>query len=331
MVHPRIAIYYEHPEWFKPLFAELERRGAEIVHQRASAHRFDPAERDPPFDLLVNRMSPSSHTRGHGHAIFYTQAYLAYIEDLGIPVVNGSVPYRLELSKARQLLLLEGLGIRYPKAQVINHPSQAVAVSRSLEFPVVVKPNIGGSGAGITLFDSRDELAAAVEADLVELGVDQTALVQEFHAPADGYIVRVEFLNGEYLYAIQVKSNPAAGFNLCPADVCEVPGTAQAAEDDGFEADFCPVEAPAKRDVRAYQPPSEIIEQVLRIAEAGRLDVGGVEYLISRRDGRAYFYDINALSNFVANAPEVVGFNPFVNFVDYLLERAQRQQPIFAA
>ena len=43
---------------------------------------------------------------------------------------------------------------------------------------------------------------------------------------------------------------------------------------------------------------------------------------MSARDGEAYFYDINALSNFVADAPNVVGFDPFPRLVDYILGRA---------
>jgi hypothetical protein len=53
-----------------------------------------------------------------------------------------------------------------------------------------------------------------------------------------------------------------------------------------------------------------------------KLDVGGVEYMIDSRDGKPYFYDINALSNFVADARNVVGFDPFERLVDYLMERA---------
>jgi hypothetical protein len=43
---------------------------------------------------------------------------------------------------------------------------------------------------------------------------------------------------------------------------------------------------------------------------------------VDDRDGRHYFYDINALSNFVADARSVVGFDPFVSLVDYLEHRA---------
>ena len=70
-------------------------------------------------------------------------------------------------------------------------------------------------------------------------------------------------------------------------------------------------------------PPPALILQVERIAQAAQLDVGGIEFLVDDRDGKHYFYDINALSNFVADAPNVVGFDPWVNFVDYLERRAQ--------
>ena len=47
-----------------------------------------------------------------------------------------------------------------------------------------------------------------------------------------------------------------------------------------------------------------------------------LELLVDDRDGQHYFYDINALSNFVADAPRVVGFDPWVGFVDYIVARA---------
>lgn len=53
------------------------------------------------------------------------------------------------------------------------------------------------------------------------------------------------------------------------------------------------------------------------------MELGGVEYLINDRDGLQYFYDINALSNFVADAPSVVGFDPFIDLVDFIIKRAR--------
>jgi len=65
-----------------------------------------------------------------------------------------------------------------------------------------------------------------------------------------------------------------------------------------------------------------VIADVRRLLAEAHIEVGGVEYLVNARDGQVYYYDVNALSNFVANAPQVIGFDPFPRLVDYLLLRA---------
>lgn len=311
-----LAVFHEHPDWFRPLFAELDRRGTPYVRLDAAAHTFDPFERKAPYALLVNRASPSAYIRGHAQSTFYTQHFLRHVERLGVPVVNGSEAYALELSKATQLDLLESLGLPSPRAFVINHAAQAPAAAAQLRYPVLVKANIGGSGAGIARYDTPDALEGAVARGQVTLGVDGTALVQEAAPLRGGHITRVETLGGEYLYAINVF--PAVGsFDLCPADACQTA--------DGIELvrGACAVDAPKTGlRVEGTTPPREIIEQVERIARASKLDVGGIEYLVDDRDGQHNFYDINALSNFVADAPNVIGFDPWVPFVDYLEQRA---------
>ena len=299
-----VGILYEHPDWFRPLFAELSRRG--VPHEPIDAARlsFDPAARESPYSLVVNRMSPSAWTRGHAGAIFHSLHYLAWLDGIGAAVLNGYGAYRLELSKAAQCALLASLGIRHPRTRVVNSPAAAAEAAVDLRFPVLVKPNVGGSGAGIASFATHEELAAAELAP----GLDGTLLVQE-QLPADGEaIVRVEILDGELLYAIRILLAPGS-FNLCPADYCELPGIA-----DGVSGRGLPIER--------FEPPDEIVEDAKRIVAAGGIDVGGVEYLIDARDGEAYFYDVNALSNFVADAPDVIGFDPFVALVDLIVERA---------
>ena len=59
----RMAICYEHPEWFKPLFAELDQRDIPYDPQLAHQHHFDSSERHSPYALIVNRMSASAHIR----------------------------------------------------------------------------------------------------------------------------------------------------------------------------------------------------------------------------------------------------------------------------
>ena len=316
-----IAVFHEHPDWFKPLFAELDRRAIPYVRLDAAAHRFDPAEPEAPYSLVVNRASPSAYTRSHGQTTFYTLHWLRHLERIGVPVVNGADVYSLEISKATQLDLLEDLGLPYPRAIVINDASQAPAAAEALRYPVLVKANIGGSGAGIMRYDSPAALAGAVAAAQVTLGVDGTALVQESAPLRDGHITRVETLGGKYLYAINVY--PAVGsFDLCPADACQTT--------DGVELvrGACAIDAPKTGlRVEGTTPPAEIIAEVERIAQAANLDVGGIEYLVDDRDGKHYYYDINALSNFVADAVNVVGFDPWGVFVDYLCRESGGYPP----
>jgi hypothetical protein len=317
----QIAIFYEHPEWFAPLFAELDRRGVAYDRLVAYQHGFDPAAEHPPYALIVNRMSPSAYLRGHVQAIFYTLHYLAYLNAIGANVLNGYDAYVYEFSKAKQLGLLQRLGLRYPRARVINDASQVLTAATGLTFPVILKPNLGGSGAKIVLFKTPEELRQAAAHGLLDLGIDHTALVQEYLPTEGDSIVRVEILGGEYLYAIRVFLT-AGAFNLCPADYCRVaaPGTSAAGLADDVSGRRAPVEA--------YTPPDHIIAAVKRITAAAHIEVGGVEYLISARDGHPYFYDINALSNFVADAPHVVGFDPVPKLVDYILVRAGLGEPV---
>lgn len=313
-----IAIYYEHPHWFKPLFAELERRGTPFVQINAAQHHFDPAHLngESGYGLLFNRMSPSAYRRGHGQGIFYTLYYLAHLEQRGKRVVNGQKAFRYETSKALQLSLLESLGLPYPKSRVINSPDDAVAASDGLRFPIVVKPNIGGSGAGVTKFHTREQLQEAAAAGQLDLGLDTTALVQEFIPARGGHIVRVEVVGHKFLYAIKVHLTGET-FDLCPADICKTTGGQE------LQRAACPLDAPKTGlRVEGYVPPDQITHSVERLMTAANIEVGGVEYIIDDRDGQLYFYDINALSNFVADGPKVVGFDPFVRLVDYLEKEA---------
>lgn len=308
-----IGIYYEHPDWFRPLFQELDRRGTRYELVNADRHSYDTTNGDgSQYGLVFNRMSPSAYLRGRGHNILYTLNYLAHLEQLGVRVVNGLQAFRNETSKALQISLLKSLGLSFPAARVINHPAEGPAAAEGLRYPIVVKANIGGSGAGIVRFDRPDDLARWVAEGRIDLGLDQTALVQEFIPARDGHITRVEVLGGKFLYAINVYST-GESFNLCPADICQT--------NDGVELSraACAADAPKNNlRVEGYTPPAEVIADVERIMAAAGIEIGGVEYMIDDRDGRLYYYDINALSNFVADAPRVIGFDPFARLADYL-------------
>jgi glutathione synthase/RimK-type ligase-like ATP-grasp enzyme len=312
-----IGILDEHPEWSARLIAELDRRGLPWEKVDHSNHGYDPGERRPAYSVIVNRTSPSSHTRGHGSVLFYAEPLLDYYESLGVPVINPVAAYRFEKSKALQLGLFERLGVRYPRTVVANHRDQVLKALDRVRFPLVVKPNVGGSGAGIVRFSTREELEERLPG--LDFGPDGTALVQEYIESEAGAIVRVEVLDGQYLYAIRIVRQGDAGFNLCPADICQAPAPQAAAE-----LGACPAEVKPGLSVSRYDAPQEAVETAIRLTRAASIDVGGVEYLVSRADGQIYCYDVNATSNFVANAPEVVGFDPTARFVDYIVRVAER-------
>ncbi len=299
-----IAIYYEHPDWFRPLFQRLDESAVAWKKIDARNHQYDAASAEEEFSLLFN----------------YTLNYLAHLEAKGMRVVNGYRGFAHEISKAQQLTNLEKLGLPYPKARVINHVSQALDAAEAIGYPVVIKPNIGGSGAGIEKFSSTLELRRAVEENRLYFGIDSTALVQDAFTPRDGVITRIEVLGGKYLYAIKIHTT-GESFNLCPADIC------QSTKGEELTRIACPADAPRTgMTVEGYKPPAQVIEDAERIMALAGVEVGGIEYVTDDRTGRQLYYDVNALSNFVADPVRVIGFDPYARLADFLIEEAIRHE-----
>ena len=314
-MNKKIGIYYEHKEWFQPLFAALERRGIDYAKIDAENHFYNP-EALGGFPLIFNRMSASAYLRGNGNAIFYTRGLLASLERANVRVINGYEAFQIEISKALQAALFASLGVKFPKTRVVNSVKQIIPAAQDLTFPIVVKPNIGGRGAGIVKFDSLSELQSAVDENLIDLGIDETVLVQEFAAKKGGSIQRIETLGGKFLYGLKIFPQ-GENFNLCPAEVCLT--------ENQNSAEICLVDAPKLGlRIEKFTPPAEIIETVEKIVAAAKIDVGGVEYLIDELTGDALFYDINALSNFVADAVNLIGFDPHENLVDFLEQELEK-------
>jgi len=293
-----LAILFEHPEWFKPLFAALDRRGVAFEAIRLTDHRFDPADHSIPAPVVLSRVAMSGFLREPEHGIFYAQSLLAHWRDNGARILNGPEVLAVDSSKARQLSLIAGLGLAIPETRVVHRREEIMAAAEGMTWPLVLKVNIGGSGAGIVRYDDRATLAEAVAERFLPDSVDKVLLVQDFVPAADGRIIRLETLGGRFLYAIEIDTGEA--FDLCPAEAC--------------------IAAPGRDAIRmaVVDPGPDLIQAAERIAQAVGLDVGGVEVVIDARDGVPRFYDINALSNFVANPLDVLGWDPHEKLVDFL-------------
>ena len=295
----QLGVLYEHPQWFQPLFAALERRGVPYVPIQLSGHSFDPASRDVPAPVILSRVAQSSFLREPEHPIFYAEALLDHWQRCGARVLNGADVLARDSSKARQLSLITSLGYAVPETRVVHRARDLMDAAEGMSFPLLVKANIGGSGAGIVRYSSAEELRASIADKMIPQSVDQVLLVQDYVPPRGGSILRLETLGGRFLYAIEVESR-ADNFDLCPADAC--------------------IAQPGRAAIRmtAVTPRAEIVEAAERIARAAGLDVGGVEVVTDDRDGTPRFYDINAMSNFVADPLNVLGWDPHDRLIDYI-------------
>ncbi|RKK05330.1 alpha-L-glutamate ligase [Pseudoroseomonas wenyumeiae] len=295
-------VIHENPAWLPPLAEAFDRIRLPWAELDLSRGVFD-LSAVPPEGVYYNRMSASSHTRGHRYSAELTAAVLAWLTRHGRRVVNGPRALDLEISKVRQYAALEAAGLSVPHTVLVQDDPQVLIETARRHFgegPVILKPNRGGKGLGVRLFTSPQALAdqlAALPDD--EAPIDGIWLLQEYIRAPRPVITRAEFVGGRFVYAIEVDTT--AGFELCPADVCAIGDAA------------CPVgtqPAPAAAP-RFTILPEGSMEPALRerlegFLSSSGIDVAGVEF-IRTADGRALVYDVNTNTNYNAAAEEAAG------------------------
>jgi glutathione synthase/RimK-type ligase-like ATP-grasp enzyme len=311
---PELIVLHEHPEWQKPLFAALGRRGVAYEPFALTRAAFSNIEK-PRAPLYFNQASPSAYIRGNTRAVPLALAFMRSLDLLGARVLNGADVFALELSKSAQATLLRTLGIDCPRSITFNDVSALRVHASDIGWPALLKPDQGGSGARIQVVESLDHVEAVFAADPGVWLPDNLFLLQEYlpHDPDRG-IVRLEFVGGELLYSMRVVTH--GRFNLCPSPVCN--------PDEG--AGSC--EVPPQQSLVVAPPvefypfpdvPNDAVETAKRIVRAAKLDVGGIEYL--ETEDRRVFYDINANSNLRPSVAAAFGLDPFERVVDFLTEQ----------
>lgn len=312
-----LAVLFEHPEWQKPLFGALERRGVSFDAVDLKRAAFNPERHEAAARVVFNQASPSAYVRGNTRAVPYALSYMRTLQQHGVRVLNGADAFAFELSKSAQIAALSRLGIAHPRSMAFNDVEAALA--RWTTWPALLKPEQGGSGARMFEVFGPDELQRLLDEQPGLWAPDHLLLLQErFRVdPAFG-IVRMEFLGDELLYAMRVVSHGA--FNLCPSPVCNPA--------DG-SAGHCEIPtAKAKQPTKPVEffpypeVPPEAVAEGRRIMKAGGLDVGGIEYLVAE-DGRRIFYDVNANSNLRPAIAQHFGFDPFERVVDFLVKKLE--------
>jgi len=303
-----LVVIHEHPQWQEPLFAALDARDVNYRVIDLKSASFDPFTL-PTGPVYFNQASPSGYVRGNHRAAPLNLSLLRCLEQRGARVLNGADAFAFELSKSEQVAFLQRLQIDSPHSVIFNDV-KSLANRDDLRFPALLKPEQGGSGAGMHRVESLKEVEELL-ANPEVWEPSKVLLLQEF-CPSDEQlgIVRMEFLGGELLYAMRVLSD--GGFNNCPSEVCNPV--------DG-ELGACAL--PEKRNTKpteflSYKDvPAEAVEAGRRIVAAAGLDLAGIEYL-ETADGRRVFFDINANSNLRGPIGEDWGFDPFAKVVDFL-------------
>lgn len=295
----KIHVLHENEAWVEPLRAAFDALDLPFTEWFLD-EGIVPFDQTPPEGVFYNRMSASSHTRGHRYGPELTHALLNWLEGHGRRVVNNHRALYLEVSKLAQYAALERAGVRTPRTVAAVGREQVLEAARGFgPGPYILKPNRGGKGLGVQLFQTVDAIAAYLDGPGAgeEAPIDGLWLVQDYiQAPAP-YITRCEFIGGRFHYAVQVDTSD--GFLLCPADVCAI-------EDSVCPADAPTSDAPANKFTVLTDFDDPILRRYENFLAANGIEIAGIEF-IRDADGRIFTYDVNTNTNYNAEAEATAG------------------------
>ena len=287
-----IHIIHENEEWTAPLLRALDTLGHPYKDWHLGNGNLG-LDEAPPAGVFYSRMSASSHPSGHRYAPELTAGVLAWLEAAGSRVLNGSRALALEVSKMAQYAALRQHGIRVPRTVAALGREQIVAAACDFDVNFITKHNRAGKGLGVRLHEDVDALVDYLDGPEFALSVDGITLIQEYIKAPTPHITRVEFIGQEFLYALRVDTSE--GFELCPAQSCEVGDAA------------CPVgEDAAEKFAIVDNFDHPLLDAYRGFMVSHELQVAAFEFIVDG-DGRAYTYDINTNTNYNPGAEARAG------------------------
>jgi len=295
-----IYVLHENAAWVEPLRAAFDELSLPHTEWFLDTGTVD-LDSEAPEGVFYNRMSASSHTRGHRYAPELTHVALNWLESQGRRVVNSSRALYLEVSKVAQYAALGAAGVTTPRTRAASGKESVLrAVNDFGPGPYILKPNRGGKGLGVQLFHSTEAVAAYLDGPGAEdeAPVDGVWLVQDYIRAPKPFITRVEFVGGRFLYAVRVDTSE--GFELCPADACQIEDAA------------CPVgSAPANKFtiLEGFAQSREgqvLIPRYESFLRNNGIEIAGIEF-ISDSDGTLFTYDVNTNTNYNPDAEAAAG------------------------
>jgi len=289
----KIYVIHENDEWVEPLRKELQEINAPFEEWHLGKRNIDHLDK-PPQGVFYNRMSASSHTRGHRYAPEYTAVVLNWLEKNKRRVINNSKALSLEISKSLQYKELENFGIKTPKTIYCSNKESILKSANIFRKPFITKHNRGGKGLGGKLFNNKKELDSYVSSKNFEPSNDGITLLQEYIDARPKVIIRTEFVNSKFLYAVEVDASD--GFELCPAcpeDQEEIPQQQIAGK-------FCPTTGNKFKILKNYKK-NVLIENYEKFIAINGIEIAGIEYIVDK-NGTIYTYDINTNTNYNSQA-----------------------------
>ena len=306
----KIYIIHENDDWVGPLRKELKVINAPFEEWHLGKRNIDHLDK-PPQGIFYNRMSASSHTRGHRYAPEHTAVVLNWLEKNNRRVINNSRALSLEISKSLQYKELENFGIKTPKTIYCSNKESILKSANIFRKPFITKHNRGGKGLGVKLFNNKKELDSHVSGKDFEPSIDGITLLQEYIEARPKVIIRAEFVNSKFLYAVEVDASE--GFELCPA--CPEDQTDDVPETQFF-GEYCPTIGNKFRIIKNYKRNS-LIEKYEKFISANGIEIAGIEYVIDK-NGEIFTYDVNTNTNYNSQAErssEIKGMRSIANFL----------------
>ena len=299
----KIYVIHENDEWVKPLRKSFIKIGAPYTEWHMDREKFNLKEKSPD-GIFYNRMSASSHSRGHRYAPEKTKEVLEWLEKNNKRIINNSRALELEISKLKQYQELKKFKIRFPKTFSAENKEELIEKSKNFDKPFITKHNRGGRGLGVKYFENTRDLKKYVYGKDFEESIDKITLLQEYIFSEKQIITRVEFVKGKFLYAVQVDTSD--GFQLCPADPCNV------------KEDFCPANSDGAKFmiIKDYRNPE--IQKYEKLLSDNNIEIAGIEYIVDK-EGSHFTYDINTNTNYNSIAEEksnIKGMDSIASFLN---------------
>ncbi len=309
-----IAFLYEHPDWSESLIQAFSKRNLQLLLLNAADLAFDTSRMPGDYDGVINRVNIMPSADRNPKIVFHTLHYLNWLEIAGVRVINGFKAHNIGSSKVMQNAVFSKLGLNHPAGIAIYNDSDVLQAAKDIGYPVIVKPNIGGSGSGIAQFENAAEVELALKNKMLDLGIDGSGIVQQY-IHSDGYVYRVEILGDQLFYSIRQTIQEGV-FNYCAADGCSTDSVAERASE---EFDFCVVESGS--GIEVFDAPEQVLSDIVRIIQCCGADVGGVEYFIESGTNKPCYYDYNPYSNFVTDGESLLGFSPEEQYVEFVISK----------